>query len=697
MKQRLQLKWLARSSIFTLFFILFWLVISFDIKSHLSVSLESILPQSDAKNSLEIYQKINKTQDIVFATKGNETANINKYLEEIKENIEGYKELFSKNKSYEKFFDEYYFYSNNAPNTLPDKNEIEEKLLSIKENLLDGFLPFVNANDPLMLFTKKPSFFKSMPNIEGFDKTVFFKIDTNTENYELIYDKLNNIIPKNSDIFLFSPFFYNVENSRVFKSQGKLIVGFSTIILSFLYLYWLRRPILFIYTATTLLSSAAFSQLVAFAFWDSISVYTIIFSAAISTVSIDYMFHHYLHNAYGENKKFLKPVFYGFFTTFIAFIALSFVNFTLISQIALTSAASLMFSYLSFAFIYPNLEIGNAKTKDVKHTNKMKISPSLIFIFSLIIIFISPLWINFNTDIQALNIKNVTLHDKQMLVEKSLHVENKTAILIVGNSLDDIIEKSKTIKNSYFPISSLVSLNEYKKIENELLKLDFLTLKKDLKNIGLKSGFRQNYFDNAYNTNSMFPKAPSYSKEFLKENDLKVIQINGDFYAAGYGDKNIVQNINDKNITAVNSVLLFEHEIKNVAKELIFVGIFILIFVSIIIFCLAKDDFIRSFCFVLAPLSACLLMFLFIDVLILHIFMIVIIIAMSVDYAIYNACAPGNKTNEAIFYSLLSTIAGFGILAISYISSLQAIGLVALCACFITAALLYFTKAKSCI
>ena len=61
---------------------------------------------------------------------------------------------------------------------------------------------------------------------------------------------------------------------------------------------------------------------------------------------------------------------------------------------------------------------------------------------------------------------------------------------------------------------------------------------------------------------------------------------------------------------------------------------------------------------------------------ILHIFILFIILSISIDYGIYISSYKTDKnTNKAIFYSILTTFAGFGVLIFSSINALFSIGI----------------------
>jgi hypothetical protein len=668
---------LKRSSLAAIFILLAVFVYTLDIKDKLSSSFYVLLPEGNSKETLLLYQTIEHAQYVVLAAK-----DMAQMLEKI-ERLKGYGKLSSEENL--NFLKEYRFYLADTPEVLPNHEQIKERLANSKQELLEGFTLQIDKDDPLLLF-KSTKTAASFPFIEGFDTSAVFKLNIAPNEYEKYYDALLDIV-ENREAFVFSPFFYQVENAKIFASQVKFILFVSMAVLALLYLYWLKQPALLICVILTLLSAAAFSQIIAALIWNEISLYSLIFSAAVSAVSIDYMFHYYILGLY-KKPSFSKNVFLGFFTTFAAFAALSLVNFTLISQIALTSAAALLFAYLSFAFIYPHLGFGETKRRRFDFNGKKLLSPIFICIVSLIIIILSSFWIRPNYDIKSLDIKNYSLDAKAKMVNSA----NQTAILLKADSLDELIQKAKLLQKQGAVLSaaSLLSTNEYRQKLSKIKALDFASLKENITAAALLVGFKKDYFNNAYADTLLYPKPPVYTKEFLSGN--QIMQFKDKFYASGYYTGG---GLIEDDVTAINSAHLFEKELMQIREELIFAGGFIAILIILTIIFAARKAFFRVFSFILTPLAFCLCIFIFTEITILHIFMLVIIAAMSVDYGIYSISKGGEKVKEAICYSLLSTVAGFGVLALSSIASMRAIGITALCACFTIMILLYFMETEN--
>jgi predicted exporter len=75
--------------------------------------------------------------------------------------------------------------------------------------------------------------------------------------------------------------------------------------------------------------------------------------------------------------------------------------------------------------------------------------------------------------------------------------------------------------------------------------------------------------------------------------------------------------------------------------------------------------------------------------------MLFIVLAIGIDYGIYmNEPTLSHNTTLAIIYSLISTFAGFGVLALSQINSLYSIGMTAIIGIFGILFLLIFQYRK---
>jgi predicted exporter len=197
--------------------------------------------------------------------------------------------------------------------------------------------------------------------------------------YDLIQSKIN--IDEN--VKLFSPIFYFVENSRIIKNDVNNISIIATLFLLLLYIIILRNIKLLVNTLMTLTSSILLSLLICSFIFDELSIFITAFGISISTVAIDYMFHHYVHNHYEKKKNFRKDVFLGMFTTVGAFFIVSFISFELIKQICYFAIISLLFSYIQFTFLYPKIGFTQKNIKTINYISIPKSSLISLFFYHL--------------------------------------------------------------------------------------------------------------------------------------------------------------------------------------------------------------------------------------------------------------------------------------------------------------------------
>ena len=106
--------------------------------------------------------------------------------------------------------------------------------------------------------------------------------------------------------------------------------------------------------------------------------------------------------------------------------------------------------------------------------------------------------------------------------------------------------------------------------------------------------------------------------------------------------------------------------------SMVVTAVFMLLFFSV------KSKFLYALNFIIFPSSLVLaVLSIFYTINLMHLFSLIILIAIGIDYGIYMSNTK-NQANTilAIRYSLLSTFAGFGVLAFSSIVALESIGMV---------------------
>lgn len=338
------------------------LVIYFDSFKTISTQIQTILPNSEQKELLKKFNEFQNSKKILLFVEGLEKDSLNKLkiIENELLKINGLKlEKNQTNKNLQKFQEDYKFYINNFDKNSLINLDIDSKLEELRFNLLNAnFSYFFDKNDPLSLLEKnKIERNYSLKNgqliIKDLGYLSIFTINNSINSisqYEDIYDSIQSKTNMYENIKIFSPIFYFVENSRIIQQDVRTIILFSTITLILLYILILRDIKLLINSFITLSSSILLALFISSFLFKELSIFVIVFGISISTVAIDYMFHHYVHNHYEKKKEFNKQVFLGMFTTVGAFFIISFISFDLIKQICYFSIVSLIFSYLQFSF-----------------------------------------------------------------------------------------------------------------------------------------------------------------------------------------------------------------------------------------------------------------------------------------------------------------------------------------------------------
>jgi len=660
--------------------------------TNISNSILSILPDSQNKQILQAYTKYSDSKTLFVSFEElskQEIKNVEKELLEIKGL---HKENSLDKKALLEYQEKYQLFLKNLDEKRLENIDVKEELVKIQNSLLNSFFPvLINKQDPLNLFekTRHEKIDKNI-RVYTFDKTI-----NSLDKYKEVYSKIKTIEKKYEEIKTFSTIFYFVENSQAIKDDVNKIIIFAFLILLTLYIFILRNIPLLLNTLTTLATSAIISILVVTTIFSEVSIFVLVFGLSISTVAIDYMFHHYMHGHYLNKKAFNKEVFFGFLTTIIAFIAISFISFTLITQIAIFTIVSLTVSYLHFSFLYPKISF---TLKENKKTNsfKFKINKLYILLFSLVAIIYSLSNISFDTNLRNLDYQNKNLDSLNTYFQKELKQENKVALLIESTSTNDLITKYQRIKHTLPSLNSsldlIITKKQYEKTKELLNNEKFEELKKELELQASTLGFKKEYFKEAYSLKEL----PNYSFKKLKElkiNYFEYKEKNYVFLAVDIKDYEKIKTL--EFIKPLSMKFLFEDSLNEVKENILILGTIALILIILMLIFITKKKFLFALSFLLFPLALILLYSNFVAFNILHLFMMFIILAISIDYAIYSSKSLDINTKKAILFSLLSTFAGFGVLIFSKINSLYSIGIVATIGVLAIAFLLIFLKRSS--
>lgn len=685
--------------IFSLALLLFVLSASY---KNITNSILAIVPDSKNKEILKAYEKNFDSKPLFVSIKGNDKEALIKMKQIRKEltNIQGVS--FNKKVLNEELIEyqrNYQLYLNSLNEKKLESLDVKKELEKIKNELLNSFFPtIINKQDPLNLFNKAKTLenFKFKDGyliLEDYGLFASFKLDKNINSlkqYQKLYDEVEKIKKAYPETKIFSTTFYFVENSKAIKNDVEKIAILAIILLLVLYIALLKNLNLLINVLTSLATSAALATFVLTRAYEEVSIFVLVFGLSISTVAIDYMFHHHMHGYYQKKKSFNKEVFFGFLTTLIAFESVSYISFALIEQIAIFTIVSLLISYLHFAFLYPKIGFKRKSSKKIP-LFKYKIKASYILVFSSFLIALSSTTISFDTNLRNLDYKNEKLDSLDNFFKTSLKQENNIPILLETNSIEDLISKYKTIKNKNITSSLdlLLSKKAYEKTNILLNSKRFIEIKQQIEQNSLKLGFKENFFENAYKVKEF----PNYNFKNFKKLGLNYFEYKNKKYIFLNIKKEEYLKIKDLEFVKPLSLkYLFEDALIRVKNEILTFGLIALGLIVLMLLIITRERILFALTFLLFPLAIIMCLSFFISFNILHIFMMFIILAISIDYAIYSSKSLDLNTKKAILFSLLSTFAGFGVLIFSTINSLYSIGIVATIGVLSITFLLIFTK-----
>ena len=662
-------------------------LISLQSYTRLSTSLLSILPSGEIKEMLQNFNKTQNSKILLLSVEGFDEEALKKMqrvenqLKELplvssKETMQNV-QLNSHKEDYKLFI-----YPINKEKLI--QLDAKKELNTFYEEMSTSFFPVhIDKQDPFALLAyperKSLKLRNGYLTLNEYGYLSYFKLKSNSfEEYQQLYDQIYKIVKDDTDIKVFSPIFYYVENSNAIRSDVNKIILIAMTILLLLYLVILRDIPLLLNTLATLGTSAMLAIIFITQLYGEVSIFVFVFGVSISSIAIDYMFHHYLHGYYVEKKAFNKEVFFGFLTTVSAFLILSFTSFLLIKQISIFAIFSLLISYLHFAFIYPDIGFKVFKSKMPVLNKSMRfVNPKMLLFVSIVAILISFMWIRFDLNLKNLDYDNKDLKQTEAFFSKAFEKNKSISFAIKAKTIDDLIMYAQQIQykipSTRLPIATLVSKSSYD--ENSALLASLGDLRNTLKVEAKKIGFKDGYFDDAYIVNKKFI---SYTPEDLKEYGIEILKMNNMYIT--YGRVNEVSYPAVLKYSFVESLSLkerFESSMKSSISALAKLGIIALFVIVLLLYLITREAMGYALLFLLFPIAMVGIYAYFTAINILHIFMLFVILAIGIDYAIYLSKKNDALTKEAISYSLISTFAGFGVLVFSEINALFSMGIVA--------------------
>ena len=677
---------------FFLFIVSLCLLITLQSYTNFSTSLFSVLANNDTKKIIESFEKTQSSHILLVAVKGFDDKSLVK-MKKIEKQLDALAllslninhtndDLMEHKKAYKLLIQE-------VNETKLFTLDASKTLKRLYDEMTSSFFPVsIDKVDPFqVLHTQKPT---EVPMKNGhltlgkYGYMCYFTLTSRSlKEHEYVYENIHKIMSETKNVQFFSPIFYYVENSRAIRSDVQNIIYIAFSILILLYLVILKDILLLTHTFTTLATSAMLATVVLTQAYEQISIFVFVFGISISTVAIDYMFHHYFHGYYSENnikkKRLNTEVLFGFLTTFFAFFILSFTSFLLIKQIAFFTMISLFVSYIHFAFLYPMLEF---KALVVRDTQRKKffctIPPKLFLFISLGVILTSSMWVHFDFNVKNLDYNNQELKKKEHFFKSQNASYEKISFVIKGDTIDTLVRHSKEIQNKvptvHVSLSSLMSQSLYQKNKDIFMRAK--TVKVELNKEAKKLGFKKGYFDDAYIIEKPFIV---YTEKQVKNYGLEIMKIDDYYITFGIVDKKHYADV--LHYDFIRSLSIKEHFelfMQKSIHSLGLLGLLIVLLIIVVLLVIARSKVVYALVFLLFPIALMSLYGLFFSINILHLFMLFIILAIGIDYAIYMVTNDDTRTKKAISYSLVSTFAGFGVLVFSQINALYSLGVIAI-------------------
>lgn len=601
----------------------------------------------------------------------------------------------------------------------------------------DQASPPLNPLDPLGLFSLREGKTDAL-SIKDYGYLAVVELEQ-LESQQLLetLEDFAKIAKDYPQIRYFSPNFMQAKNLSLILTEANYLLGFASLAFVVLYFLIIRIPLLTINTICTLVLANIVAILVVSSLYPKVTIMALSFGMGLSNIAIDYMMHHNFFGLYARGAAvFNRSVFYGYLTTMVGFAACLFIPFPLLAQLSLYAMVSLSMSYLCFAFIYPRVGFREPRLfKRLALVRRPRIS-SLFFLAVSILFFIGAgKSLRLDFDLSKLDYQNKEMLEEREFF-KSAKGEGEVDILLSSSSLDGLIALSHLLQARLDSLGSqtLVPLalipTERKSLDSKeflesntmqhyrrLLSQALLGLEKQL---GSKAELKDlvEILKSSYEvreppvltTDSLdklgFHIVTSEAKAPILEGAVKEggekggIEAPADktYYYLTSIPKTALGEISnllesqaldsldsiDRDLLARSQASLelrsLESIIDSITEEVYapMLAVLALAFglMTAVLAWLTRGGFLDSYVFILFPLSAALFVVsLHSPINLMHLFALLILVVVSIDYGIYSTREGGHpRSAHAIFFSSLTTGLSFGVLISSQTKALNSFG-----------------------
>ncbi|NLL11869.1 MAG: hypothetical protein GX267_00550 [Fibrobacter sp.] len=458
-------------------------------------------------------------------------------------------------------------------------------------------------------------------------------------------------------------------------------------------------------------------------FFDKIHLISVTMGTCLIGICIDYSFHYLSEYAFCKDKwdssvglKHILPgISLGFITTTIGYTIFFFIPFTGLKQIAVFTIAGLAGAYLTVVLLFPLLFKKKDNSGDSYRyfkqpiltyfkmfDNKFFRYSSLLFLLLILITGLPKLSFRDDMAIFEMNTEDLdkTVNSVQELTGTKYERE---FLLITGESQEKLLQNIENIteklehlqkKNDisgYLALTKFVPSIHTQKTGIDMLVKKLQAEKTSIANLFLETGFKPAVLEKLINdvkeSQSKYITIDEWASSpvSIEHEKLWIGEIEGQYISAvllsGIKNMKALEEIAiDKNTHLINNHSRISHLIKHLRESLIlFIPIIYSVFLIILIirygFKKSLSMFTPSVMSLFLTISV--LSLFSIEVNIMHILAMILVLALGIDYSVFQAESIENPsvTCISIVLSSATTIISFGMLALSMIPALKSIGL----------------------
>lgn len=508
-----------------------------------------------------------------------------------------------------------------------------------------------------------------------------------SDNAGKVYELLKNTQLDFPDLYFSSLSFYAHKAQVQAQRESTLFSTLSLLCILFIFWFYFRTLRHLLIAVTLLLLCCTFGLYVTSALFGSLFLMTLLLGISILGIMADYFIHYFVKEynsglASGKEafNSISRPLKYSLLTSIAGYILFVLAPLPILKQFSVFTTITLLVAYFSVKFILPKfyLQTRDKPFKGFLFNERLCeiLGFKKIAIFSFILICFLGAISYQKTAIIDYDIRNLSTPDKHL----RLNEEKIKKVLNVKFDFQQFIARGKT------PQEVLENENKLKEILKRLdANLQFVsdwvpTLEKQKMSQKLY-GDLPNYL----NPNSQFFTPADFIKRFPNIDISKfwIGDISGEFFSIVPIYSQLpgqdYSNLNTASWVYMNKVLFINHDLESFIKWLIIGGVVFIFLFGIFISIKMGLGHLLSLIMpaglgIIISLLACLIIFGSLNL--FHFLGCILILGLGLDYSFFYLFNRSGQelTALAIEISTLTTLASFGILALSSTNAVSAFG-----------------------